>query len=97
MQLTLADGDGSGLGSITYIARTANGFIALDGNMREVVLWTADGTHIGTADDGDLFGTFYPWFCGATMLDDGSILVVMTEDRDDQSAMELVAFKLTGF
>ena len=97
LQLTLADSDGSGLGSITYIAQTSNGFIALDGNMREVVLWTADGTHIGTADDGDLFGTFYPWFCGATMLDDGSILVVMTEDRDDQSAMELVAFKLTGF
>ena len=97
LQLTLADSDGSGLGSITYIAQTPNGFIALDGNMREVVLWTADGTHIGTADDGDLFGTFYPWFCGATMLDDGSILVVMTEDRDDQSAMELVAFKLTGF
>ena len=96
-QMTLADSDGSGLGSITYITETPNGFIALDGNMREVVLWTKDGTYIGIADDGDLFGTSYPWFCGGTKLNDGSILVIMTETRADKSAEELVAFKLSGF
>ena len=32
--------------------------------MREVVLWTKDGAYIGEADDGELFGTNYPWFCG---------------------------------
>ena len=97
LQMTLADSDGSGLGSITFITETPNGFLALDGNMREIVLWTKDGTYIGNVDDGDLFGTYYPWFCGGTKLADGSILVIMTEDRADKSAMELVAFKLSGF
>ncbi len=97
LQMTLADSDGSGLGSVTFVTETANGYLALDGNMREIVLWTKDGTYIGAADDGDLFGTSYPWFCGATKLADGSILAVMTEDRADKSAMELVAFKLSGF
>ena len=97
LQLTLADADGSGLGSVTFVAETANGYLALDGNMREVVLWTKDGTYIGTADDSDLFGTSYPWFCGGVKLADGSILAIMTEDRADESTMELVAFKLSGF
>lgn len=96
-QMTLADSDGTGMGSITFVAQTANGFLALDGNMREVVLWTNDGTYIGAVDDADLFGTDYPWLCGACKLDDGSFLVVLTEDRADESAMELVAFKLSGF
>ena len=41
--------------------------------MREVVLWTKDGTYIGAAEDSDLFGTSYPWFCGGAKLADGSI------------------------
>ena len=97
LQLTLADSDGSGLGSVTFVTETANGYLALDGNMREVVLWAKDGTYIGAADDSALFGTSYPWFCGGTKLADGSILAIMTEDRADESAMELVAFKLSGF
>ncbi|WP_394267242.1 hypothetical protein [Anaerotignum sp.] len=97
LQMTLADSDGGSLGSITFITETANGYLALDGNMREVVLWTKDGTYIGAADDGDLFGTNYPWFCSGTKLDDGSILAIMTEKRADKSAQELVAYKLSGF
>lgn len=97
LQVTLADSDGSSLGSITFVTETANGYLGLDGNMREVVLWTKDGTYIGAADDSDLFGTSYPWFCGGTKLADGSILALMTETRADKSAMELVAFKLSGF
>ncbi len=97
LQMTLTDAEGEGLGSITFMAQTGNGFLGLDGNMREVVLWTNDGTVIGTIEDSDLFGTYYPWFCGGTKLSDGSILAVMTEDRADESAMELVAFKLSGF
>ena len=61
LQMTLADSDGGGLGSITFITQTANGYLALDGNMREVVLWSKDGTYLGEADGGDLFGTDYPW------------------------------------
>ncbi len=97
LQLTLADSDGSSLGSVTFVAETANGYLALDGNMREVVLWAKDGTYIGEAEDSDLFGTSYPWFCGGAKLADGSILAIMTEDRADESAMELVAFKISGF
>ena len=89
--------DGFGLGSITYATSTPNGFLALDGNMREVILWTADGTWIGAADDGDLFGTSYPWIAAADIADDGSILVVMSDTRPDESADEVLVFKLSGF
>ena len=83
-----------GLGSITYITKTVNGFLALDGNMRDVVLWTADGTWLGAVEDKDIFGTYYPWFATADVMEDGSILAVMTEDRADGSAMEAIAFKI---
>ena len=86
-----------GLGSITYLTKTANGFIALDGNMRDVVLWTADGTWLGAVEADDLFGTDYPWLASADVMADGSILCVMSQDRADGSAMEAVAFKLSGF
>lgn len=89
--------DGFGLGSITYATSTPNGFLALDGNMREIVLWSADGTWIGAADDGDLFGTYYPWIAAADIADDGSVLVVMSEERADESADEVLVFKLSGF
>ena len=98
LQLKLGgEPDGYGLGSITYATSTPNGFLALDGNMREVVLWTADGTWIGAADDADLFGTSYPWIAAADMADDGSILVVMSETRADESADEVLVFRLSGF
>lgn len=89
--------DGFGLGSITYATSTPNGFLALDGNMREVVLWTADGTWIGAVTDGDIFGTSYPWIAAADIADDGSILVVMSDTRADESADEVLVFKLSGF
>ena len=95
LQMEMTDADGEALGSISFIAKTATGFIGLDGNMRDVILWTADGTYIGSIEDSDLFDTYYPWFCAGAVLSDGSILVLMTEDRADESAMELVAFKLS--
>jgi len=98
LQLQLGgEPDGWGLGSITYAVSTPNGFLALDGNMREVVLWTADGTWIGAADDSDLFGTNYPWIAAADMAEDGSILIVMSDERWDESADEVIVFKLSGF
>ena len=98
LQLQLGgEPDGFGLGSITYATSTPNGFLALDGNMREVILWTADGTWIGAADDGDLFGTSYPWIAAADIAEDGSILVVMSDTRPDESADEVLVFKLSGF
>lgn len=88
---------GFGLGSITYAVSTPNGFLALDGNMREVVVWSADGTWLGAIDDSDLFGTYYPWIAAADVADDGSIFIVMSEERMDASADEVLVFKLSGF
>lgn len=97
LQMTLTGSNGESLGSVTFVTETENGYLALDGNMREVVLWTKDGTYIGKIDDIDLFDTEYPWLCDATKLSDGSILVIMTDTREDESAQELIAFKLSGF
>jgi len=85
------------LGSITSVVETASGFLALDGNMRKVCLWKPDGTFIGTIDAEDLFGTDYPWMSKAQLLPDGSIMVAMTQERDDESADEVLVYRLTGF
>lgn len=97
LQLVLSDEEGESLGSISFVCHTSTGFLALDGNLREVVFWDQQGNHLGTVDDTELFGTSYPWFCSADLLEDGSLLVLMTEDRADESATELIVFKLTGF
>ena len=97
MQLTSDPTATIGLGSITYVTKTANGFIALDGNMRDIVLWTADGTWLGALDVDDFLSTDYPWLASGDVMADGSILCVLSQDRADGSATEVVAFKLSGF
>ena len=97
LQMTLgAEPDGKfKLGSITYVARTANGFVGVDANYRDLVLWAADGTWLGSVDGNDLFGTSYPWIMNADVMDDGSILVIMSEERADHSAIEILAYKVS--
>ncbi len=97
LQKTLCDAEGEGLGSVTFVTQTSNGYIAFDGNMRDVLLWNNDGSFIAEISDGDLFSTGYPWFCDSTVLSDGSILTIMTDEREDRSATELVAFVVKGF
>ena len=89
--------DRSGLGSITGIAETPNGFLATDGNMRDIVLWNARGAYIGKADVKKLLGANYCWLEDMHMMDDGSILIGVSQERADKSADELLFFKLTGF
>ena len=48
-------------------------------------------------DDGDLFDTSYPWIAAADIADDGSILVLMSDTRTDESTDEVLVFKLSGF
>lgn len=96
LQKTL-EGEGGLLGSLTFITETKDGFLGVDGNMREIVLWDKDGNFLGDVDDRDIFGTNYPWFCASDIQPDGSIIVIMTEDRQDDSSMELIAYRLTGF
>ena len=90
-------GDPDWLGWITQMIEAKNGFIGLDGNMRKVCFWKSDGTYIGTLDDGEMFGTSYPWMSTGVVLDDGSILIGLTEERPDDSAVEFLVYKLTGF
>ena len=74
-----------------------NGYVAADGNMRDFYFWTKEGTVIGAISVTDLFGTNYPWIEDMQLLDDGSILVALTEEREDRSCNELLFFRLTGF
>lgn len=100
LQLVLGDkefGEPDSLGSVTTVVETKNGFMGLDGNMRTVNLWKEDGTFIAGVDDGDLFGTRYPWLSTAFLMPDGSIIVGMTEKRADESAYEFILFRLNGF
>lgn len=80
-----------------YMAETENGFVAADGNMREIQFWAKDGTHVGAISTEDIFGVSYPWLEDMQLLDDGSLLIMLTQERDDGSANELMFFRLTGF
>ncbi len=97
LQKVLCDSEGEGLGSITFMAKSANGYIGFDGNMRDVILWDNDGKFVAEISDSDLFSTNYPWFCNSALLADGSILTIMTEERADKSATEVVVFNVKGF
>ncbi len=97
LQKTLCDAEGEGLGSVTFVTQTSNGYIAFDGNMRDVLLWDNNGAFVAEISDGDLFSTNYPWFCDSAVLDDGSIITIMTDEREDRSATEVVAFIVKGF
>lgn len=97
LQKTLCNAEGEGLGSVTFMTQTANGYIGFDGNMRDVLLWNNDGSFIAEISGDEIFGTNYPWFCSSTVLSDGSILTIMTEEREDRSATELIVFNVKGF
>ena len=99
LKMTL-DGDPSksyGLGSITQVIGTENGFLGLDGNMRDIIVWSTDGTWQGSVQADVLFGTDYPWLCAADRLEDGSILAVLTQKMSDGATNEVIMFKVTGF
>ena len=89
--------DPDSLGAITGMVETENGFVAIDGNMREIQFWEKDGTHIGAISTEDIFGVGYPWLEDMQLSDDGSILILLTQEREDGSADELMLFRLTGF
>ena len=91
----LKDEDGSGLGSITFGMKLPDGYMGMDGNMREIVLWDNDGNWLGAAKASKVFGTSYPWISGFSRIDDTSCYVSMSQERDDKSWDEVVVYKLT--
>lgn len=97
LKTILLDEEGDTLGSVTFAVQTENGYLILDGNMRQVLLYDEDGTFNGMCRFSELFGTNYPWACDACMAPDGSILVLMTDERPDESADEVIVLRLTGF
>ena len=44
-----------------------------------------------------MFGARYPLIEDMKVAEDGSVMVLMTQDRADDSASELMVFRLTGF
>ena len=97
LQKVLCDENGEGLGSVTFMAKSKNGYIGFDGNMRDVILWDNDGKYVTLFSDDNLFSTNYPWFCNSALLSDGSIITIMTDERDDKSATEVIVFTVKGF
>lgn len=85
------------IGWITQMLEVPEGFLGLDGNMRKVFLWGTDGSLQGAVKAPDLFGTSYPWISDAVKLEDGSILLVLSQEREDKSAVELLLYRLSGF
>ena len=91
---TLAGEDNGTLGSVNGSVQTDNGILAIDGNMRCISLWDNDGNYIGDAEDGELFGTNYPWISGLYQTNDGKIFISMVEEREDKSWDEMIMFQL---
>ena len=89
--------DEDSMGCVTGMVETENGFVAADGNMRRIYFWAKDGTFIGRIHTKDIFGAEYPWLEDMQLAEDGSIWVELTQERADESADELLFFRLTGF
>ncbi len=95
LQLILTGEDEKSLGTIEFVAETDDCIIGLDAYYKKVILWEKDGTYIGAASHDELFGTNDPWLCGASVLEDGSFLVYITDTRADGSAEEVLTYHLS--
>lgn len=85
------------VGSATSVIETDNHYVVLDGNLRKLMLWDKEGNFVGKIEDGDIFGTGYPWICTNTTADDGTIYIGLSEGREeDNSKDELLVFKVSG-
>ena len=71
--------------------------VAKGRNYTETFTFASLPTNVAEISGDDLFSTNYPWFCNSALLSDGSIITIMTEEREDKSATELVVFTVKGF
>lgn len=88
--------DDSAFGSVAGIVETGNGILVQDGYYQEYKLFSLDGTFLGSADCDDLLGTDYPWPLSMTPSENGA-LALLSQEREDKSAVELLVFEITGF
>ena len=87
-------------GFVAYVytaIQTDAGFVAFDGNMKTIVFWDKEGNPIATLGCKELFGASYAWMTGCTIDMDGSLLVCMEQTRSDNSANELLVYRVSGF
>ncbi|MDD6023244.1 MAG: hypothetical protein PUC06_03240 [Oscillospiraceae bacterium] len=84
-------------GSVSAAVETDNGLMIFDGNMRDVYFLDTNCDLLAAVDMNEMFGTDYPWPSGAIALDDGSVIVCMTDERPDESCDETLLFQVTGF
>jgi len=88
--------DDSSIGSVNGIAQTPNGIIVQDGFYTVYKLFALDGTFLGDIDCDALLGTNYAQpVAMATSAD--SIYTMVSQERDDKSATELLIFEIAGF
>ncbi|NLK57985.1 MAG: hypothetical protein GX291_01790 [Tissierellia bacterium] len=82
------------LGSISGMVEGENTYLGCDANLRDFYLWDKEGNFLGTAEDGDLLGTDYPWMSTFFKGQDGNLYVVCTQNRDDNSSKEVLVFRI---
>lgn len=88
--------DDSTIGSVSGVLQTKNGILVQDATYQAYKLFALDGTFLGSVSCDELLGTEYPW--PYAMVDtDGGALVLLSQERNDQSATELLVFEITGF
>ena len=90
-------GDEASLASINAVVKTQNGLMAVDGNYRNLCFYNLEGQFIGKIAVSQFLGTDYPWMTSAQVMPDSSIIIGMTQERDDESCYEFVVYRLTGF
>ncbi len=82
---------------VIFVAETDNGFMVLDGGKMCVISYDKYGEYVSDMDCDELFGRQGVYLFHAAPFGDGSFLAIAAADRDDKSATELLAFKLSGF
>ena len=88
--------DDSYFGSVVGVVQTDHSLLVMDGFYQDFKLFSLDGTFLGIVDCDDLLGTADPWPIALVTSDSGA-LVMLSQEREDQSATELLVFEITGF
>ena len=89
-------GSPDNLASVNAVIETENGFMAVDRTWRGIYLWKLDGTFIGELSLKPLFGDFYSRPMALELMADGSIIIGLHCEREDDTS-ELMVYRLTGF
>ncbi|HPF88388.1 MAG TPA: hypothetical protein PK537_10100 [Candidatus Limiplasma sp.] len=86
----------SAIGSVSAMIQTPNGILVQDAFYGSLILFALDGTYLGSVACDDLLGTQYCRPLAMAATPDGALLLV-AQEREDQSATELLVFEVTGF